>query len=122
MTLDEVEREQEKRGREVQRRLLQAHMDERGPGDVGPAIEVLEGRKKLPRRHGEHRWHERKVLTIFGALVLNRLAYHADEAASIHPLDEADGAPGAKVQLSAPEADRPRHGPGTIPRGHRTHR
>jgi hypothetical protein len=96
MTLDEVELEQEKRGREVQRRLLQAHMDERGPGDVGPAIEVLEGRKKVVRRHAERRWHERKVLTIFGALVLNRLAYHADEAASIHPLDEQTALPERK--------------------------
>ena len=90
LTLDEVEREQEKRGREVQRRLLQAHMDERGPGDVGRAIEVLEGkgRKKRARRHGERRWHPRKVLTIFGALTVQRLAYHAKEAASVHPLDE----------------------------------
>jgi hypothetical protein len=96
MTLDEVEREQEKRGRELQRRLLQAHMDERGPGDVGPAIEVLEGRKKPARRHGERRWHERKVLTLFGALVLNRLAYHADEAASVHPFDEQAALPERK--------------------------
>jgi hypothetical protein len=90
LTLDAVEREQEKRGREVQRRLLQAHMDQRGPGEVGPAIEVLEGegRRKSARRHGERRWHRRRVLTIFGALVLHRLAYHADEAESVHPLDE----------------------------------
>jgi hypothetical protein len=90
LTLDEVEREEEKKGREVQRLMLQAHMNQRGPGDVGPAIEVLEGegRKKCSRRHGERRWHRRRVLTIFGALVLHRLAYHADEAESVHPLDE----------------------------------
>lgn len=90
LTLDAVEREQEKRGREAQRLLLQAHMNQRGPGDVGPAIEVLEGkgRRKHARRHGERRWHRRRVLTIFGGLVLHRLAYHADEAASVHPLDE----------------------------------
>lgn len=90
LTLDDVEREQEKRGREAQRLLLQAHMNQRGLGDVGPAIEVVEGegRGKRTRRHGERRHHSRRVLTIFGALVVHRLAYHAAEAASIHPLDE----------------------------------
>jgi hypothetical protein len=90
LSLNEVERETDVRGREVLRRLLQAHMDRRGPGDVGPALIVTkgEGRAKEVRRHGQKRRHRRNVLTIFGALVLQRLAYHAAEAASIHPLDE----------------------------------
>jgi hypothetical protein len=90
LTLDEVERETDVRGRDVLRRLLQAHMDQRGPGDVGPALIVVEGegRARETRRHGQRRRHRRNVLTIFGGLVLNRLAYHAAEAASIHPLDE----------------------------------
>ncbi len=90
LSLNDVECEQEKRGREALRLLLQAHMDQRGPGDVGPAIEVVacEGRRKRTRRHGQKRHHRRRVLTVFGTLVLHRLAYHAAEAASIHPLDE----------------------------------
>ena len=90
LSLNDVEREQEERGREALRLLLQAHMDQRGPGDVGPAIEVLEGEggRKRARRHGQKRHHRRRVLTIFGGLVIHRLAYHADEAASVHPLDE----------------------------------
>lgn len=32
-----VESEQHARGREVQRLLLQAHLDQRGDGDAGPA-------------------------------------------------------------------------------------
>jgi hypothetical protein len=90
LSLDQVERGTERRGREVLRRLLQAHMDQRGPGDVGAALIVVEGegRAKEVRRHGQKRRHRRNVLTIFGVLVLHRLAYHAAEAASIHPLDE----------------------------------
>jgi hypothetical protein len=90
LSLDEVEREQEKRGREAQRLLLQAHMNKRGPGDVGPAIEVVEyeGGKARSRRHGQRRRHSRRMLTVFGALAIVRTAYHAAEAASVHPLDE----------------------------------
>jgi hypothetical protein len=90
LSLNDVERETDVRGREVLRRLLQAHMHQRGPGDVGPALIVAEGKgpSKEIRRHGQRRHHRRNVLTIFGALVLQRLAYHAAEAASVHPLDE----------------------------------
>jgi hypothetical protein len=99
LSLSEVELEQEKRSREANRQLLQAHMDKRGPGDVGDAIEVVEeraGRKKCTRRHSEHRDHGRRVLSIFGVLMLQRLAYHADGAASIHPLDEQAALPKRK--------------------------
>lgn len=40
LALHEVEQEQERRGREVQRLLLEAHVASRGYGDVGPAIQV----------------------------------------------------------------------------------
>jgi hypothetical protein len=95
LTFDEVEREQEKRAREVMRLLLQAHMRERGPGDVGPAVAVVsrEGRRKTTRRHGQRRNHVRQVLSIFGTIALTRLAYHAAQAASVHPLDEAAALP-----------------------------
>jgi len=94
-TFDDVEREQEERGREIQRLLLQAHLDQRGPGDVGPAVEVTvhEGGRKRRRRHGERRRHTRKALSIFGAVVVARLAYYAAEAASVHPLDEQASLP-----------------------------
>lgn len=99
LSLSEVEREQEERSREANRLLLQAHMDQRGPGDVGEAVEVVEGKtgkKKRTRRHAERRVHGRKVLSIFGLLMIQRLAYHADGAASIHPLDEQAELPGRK--------------------------
>src|SRR5262249_56941165 len=40
LPLHEVEREQEHRGREIQRLLLEAHVAQRGTGDVGPAVEA----------------------------------------------------------------------------------
>ena len=40
LDLCEVERESERRGRELMRLALQAHIDQRGDGDVGEAIAV----------------------------------------------------------------------------------
>jgi hypothetical protein len=40
LPLHEVEREQERRGREIQRLLLEAHVAQRGTGDVWPAVQV----------------------------------------------------------------------------------
>jgi hypothetical protein len=95
LTFDDVEREEEKRGREVQRLLLEAHMKERGTGNVGSAIEVVvrEGGRKRVRRHGQRRRHAKSVLSIFGLIAIARTAYHAAEAASIHPLDEEAALP-----------------------------
>ena len=36
LTESQIEREVERRGRELLRRLVQAHVDERGPGKAGP--------------------------------------------------------------------------------------
>lgn len=105
--LDEVEREQEERGRELQRLLLQAHMDERGVGDVGPAIEVLtrDGGRTKVRRHGQRRLHDRTVRSVFGDVTIRRIAYHAKGAASVHPFDETAQLParmfGYEVQRRA---------------------
>ena len=69
LPLHAVEIEQERRGREIQRLLLQDHLDRRGDGDVGRALEVLGG---TPRVHSQRRLHTRKVISIFGALVARR--------------------------------------------------
>ena len=94
-TFDEVEREQEKRGREAQRLLLEAHLERRGPGDVGRVLEVVtrEGPRKRVRRHGQRRRHFKRVLSVFGAVTALRLAYHAAKAVSVHPLDEQAALP-----------------------------
>jgi hypothetical protein len=62
--LSEIERESERRGREIVRLSLQAHIDARGDGDVGEAI-VLAG-EDGPLRLGHKRMHSRPLVTLFG--------------------------------------------------------
>lgn len=90
LSLTEVEVEQEERAREAQRLLLQAHLEARGTGDVGPSIEVLRGGEgdEMPERLYAQRLHGRTFHTIFGAVLAQRTAYGASGAESIHPLDE----------------------------------
>src|SRR5207247_929487 len=47
LPLHQIESQQQAKGREVQRLLLQAHLQHRGNGDVGPAL-------CLPQQHGRH--------------------------------------------------------------------
>jgi hypothetical protein len=85
--LDEVEREQERRGREVQRLLLQAHLQARGSGDVGPALEVVLKSGEVAQVHSHRRVHERHITTVFGEVEVRRLGYGRRGAESLHPLD-----------------------------------
>lgn len=91
LPFSELECEQEARGREAQRLLLQAHLERRGTGDVGPAIERREGDETA--RLGQRRLHERTVTSIFGEVLVTRTGYGAPECASIHPLDEQAALP-----------------------------
>jgi hypothetical protein len=83
--LTEVERESERRGRELLRLLLQAHLDARGDGDVGDAISV-EGPER-PVRLGYKRRYARPVLTLFGEVRVTRMGYGAPGHQAIYPLD-----------------------------------
>ena len=83
--LPELERESERRGREVLRLALQAHLDGRGHGDVGPAL-VADG-PDGPVRLSHKRLHTRRLLTIFGEVSVTRTGYGARGQPSIHPLD-----------------------------------
>src|SRR5450432_1739453 len=40
LPLHEIESQQQTKGREVQRLLLQCHLDRRGDGDVGPTLRI----------------------------------------------------------------------------------
>jgi hypothetical protein len=99
----DVEEQVHRRGREVLRLLLQAHLAQRGTGDVGPALRVWprddaagappDGPAPAaapvdPVRHGEKRPHEHTLRTTLGAVTVARTAYAAAGQASIHPLDE----------------------------------
>ena len=61
--LSEIERESERRGREIVRLSLQAHVDARGDGDVGEAI-VLAG-EDGSLRLAHKRVHSRPLVTLF---------------------------------------------------------
>lgn len=89
MTLDAVEREQERQGREAQRLLLQAHLEARGNGDVGPALEVMRQDQETPQRMSHRREHTRGMETLFGGVKVARLGYGARGTESIHPIDAA---------------------------------
>src|SRR3989442_12293946 len=84
---DEIERERENRGREVQRLMLQAHIQSRGVGEVGPAIEVLRSDGKVIQ-FGNRREHECSQKTILGEVEVNRLGYNQPGVPSGHPLDK----------------------------------
>jgi hypothetical protein len=78
-----VEQQHHSESRELQRLLLQAHLDSRGHGDAGPAVSV-NGTLFTHRR-----LHTRTIRTLAGEVQITRLAYSCDGHDSIHPLDEA---------------------------------
>jgi hypothetical protein len=80
-----LERESERRGREVLRLSLQAHIDACGDGDVGAAI-VLAG-EHGPVRLAHKRLHTRPLVTLFGEVKVTRVGYGARGHQAIHPLD-----------------------------------
>ena len=82
-----VEQQQDLRGREVQRLLLQSHVDLRGPGDVGPSLHVAQGDSISSFTH--RRMQRRTLKTVFGEIDIDRMAYSRDGQRSIHPLDES---------------------------------
>jgi len=81
-----IESTQQDKGREVQRLLLQAHRQQRGVGDVGPAL-----RLPLPAGgeaiYSHRRLRSRSLTTIFGTVELVRMGYSRPGAPSIFPLD-----------------------------------
>jgi hypothetical protein len=95
----QVEDQLQQRGRELLRLLLQAHLRQRGTGDVGPALQVYSppapaatledaGSQAGGIRHGEKRPPDRTLRTTFGEVRVARTAYAAAGRVSIHPLDE----------------------------------
>lgn len=97
----QVEEQLEQRGRELLRLLLQAHLRQRGTGEVGPALRVVtpppptatpdDHSATVPPggvRHGEKRCHDRTLHTVLGDVTVQRTAYAAAGQASVHPLDE----------------------------------
>jgi len=78
----ELEKLLETEGRELLRRLLQAHLQERSPG---PVAEPVIGADGQGRRH--QRVHRRAIETVFGEVTLSRQGYGGRGRGSLHPLD-----------------------------------
>ena len=89
MGLRDVELEEEIRGRELLRLLLQSNIDGRGTGDAGPAIQVSDNISLIEAILYPHkRLHTRNFETIYGKIYVRRFGYGKDKKVSIHPLDE----------------------------------
>jgi len=86
LPLHHIESQQLTKGREVQRLLLQAHLQLRGDGDVGPALRVSQEAGELIFTH--RRLRARSLKTIFGTVELVRMGYSRDGVPSIYPLDQ----------------------------------
>src|SRR6202521_4462137 len=87
LPLHEIECPQQARGREVQRLLLQAHLPQRGHGDVGPALYLQQPDGELLYSH--RRMGTRSLTTVFGTVELVRLGYSRPGMPGIFPLDRA---------------------------------
>jgi hypothetical protein len=83
--MSELERESERRGREILRLALQAHINARGDGDVGDAI-VLGG-ETGPVRLAYKRRRSRPLVTLFGEVRVTRVGYGAPGREAIYRLD-----------------------------------
>src|ERR1700687_1520765 len=86
LPLHEIESQQQTKGREVQRLLLQAHIQRRGDGAVGPALLVPQQAGSVLFTH--RRLRTRSLKTIFGPVEIHRMGYSRDGAPSIYPLDQ----------------------------------
>jgi len=91
--LDTIEVEQERRGREVFRLMLQAHVQSRGDGDVGPALAVCSPGSSEDLLYRHKRLRSRGLVTVFGAVDITRMEYSSPGQPNIYPLDAALGLP-----------------------------
>ncbi len=94
MTHSELERELEKRGRELMRKLLQEHLDNRGPGQCDEPVCGADGVER-PRVRPQ----ERKLETVLGTVSVKRAGYGQEGFQSLHPLDAELNLPEERYSL-----------------------
>src|ERR1700722_11421685 len=87
LPLHQIESQQQAKGREVQRLLLQAHLHHRGNGDVGPALQLEQ--KDGAVLYSHRRLSTRSLTTVFGTVELVRMGYSRPGAPSLFPIDKA---------------------------------
>jgi hypothetical protein len=89
MTHDQLEELVSTRGRELERQLLQDHLDLRALREE-QALPAVEGRRRVERGH------ERMLATVFGPVTVRRLAYRAPGQPNIYPADAALSLPAGR--------------------------
>lgn len=94
MTHSELERELEKKGRELMRKLLQEHLQTRGPGQCVQPVRDADGVERT-----RVRLHERKLESIFGTVATERAGYGQEGSRSLHPLDAELNLPDERYSL-----------------------
>jgi hypothetical protein len=82
MDMSQLERELEKRGRELLRILLQEHLNQRSPGECSEPVLDADGNRQTRTTD-----HERNIETVFGRVEINRKGYAGKGNKSLHPLD-----------------------------------
>ncbi len=82
-------------GRELLRQLLQAHIAARGGGDIGTSMVGADG-----VRRSHKRLRPRTILTLFGPITIQRMAYSMPQVASLFPLDAMLNLPPNKVSYT----------------------
>ena len=94
MSESDLERELNRRGQELMRKLLQGHLDQRSPGEAAGPVAGADGVER-----SERRVHERHLETTFGTVEVERLGYARPGHDSLHPLDAALNLPGERYSL-----------------------
>jgi hypothetical protein len=95
MTHDQLEELIGARGREVQRQLLQDHLDLRAIREEQALPAEGEARQADGRGRVEH-GHERGLATVFGTVTVRRLAWRAPGLANVYPADAALSLPAGR--------------------------
>src|ERR1700722_3102850 len=88
-----VEEELAVRGRVIQRLMFQDYLDAQAAAE--PRLAQVAGPDGVVRRRAE-RGHSRLLASVFGPVVVSRIAYRAAGAGNVHPLDERLGLPAGK--------------------------
>lgn len=94
MSHSDLEREIEAQVRELARRLLQEHLDGRGPGKAIEKVIDTDGVERAGAR-----LQRRELETVFGRVVVERLGYGATGVESLHPKDATLNLPGETYSL-----------------------